>query len=617
MIDNNGLNKKIHLYHQPRNTKKEGSVDYYSLATCNIKNGKNMKSIIQRVGRLSRDEADNYRAFLQVINKKVEGVHLVDIQKVLYQDEKKYLNVLVINELWKKFKFDKLFDTTILNNQHLSTENVARILTINKLLDPSSKTRTIPWLQTTLLPKIMNINAEHYKKTKIFNELPKIHDHKKSIEKFFVDFSKTQSAKKDGVEIYYFDGSTSWFEGSHCTLAEYDLEKTRGFYSNVVGLMLITDKEGFPIAWELVNGHKKDTVEFQELSERVYEEYGVKEITYCFDRAVATVKNFSMIQDYKSKFISGIRDNQIKKIFDLEVFEKTRNAILNYCNLLPQEQRGILPINGFYSSNKKIFFKELGVINNFRYIVSFSKDIYDVETTDRDRRIQDALLAINEQNQALLFSKKEPNSDNVEKELLENLNHFKVASIFEYKIIPSVSKHKTQSYRIECEFKKDKLKELRQTDGLMVFITDHVEKNNTDFKVPSYNIIEHYKDKHVIENAFRELKSFLELRPFFVWKEEHVKAHYDIGIIAYFINQYIYKKLSPSVQNEENSEAVSLREFYEILEKSGLVIKLVTPNGLEIYKQKSYDSKLKQLLNKLGLSALDSPKIHTSLNVYQ
>jgi len=616
VTNNNGLQKKIHLYHQPRTTKKEGKVDYYSLATCYIKNKKNMKSIIQRIGRLTNHEAETYRTFLSAINKKIGCSHFVDINKVLYTDEKKYLTVLVLNELWKKLEFDKLFDTTILNNQFLSTEQVARILTINKLLDPSSKIRTIPWLQTTLLPKIMNIDSEHYKKTKIFNELIKIHNHKNKVEKFFVDFSKSQIKKKEDVDIYYFDGSTSWFEGSHCVLSEYDLEKTRGFYPSVVGLMLVTDKEGFPIAWELVNGHKKDTTEFQDISKRVHEEYNVKEITYCFDRAVATVKNFSAIHDYKSKFISGIKDNQIKKVFDLETFEKTRAVILNYCDLTPEEQRGKLPIHGFYSSNKKIFFKDLGVVGESRYIVSFNKDIYDAETKEREHHIHNALLAINEQNQTLLYAKKDVNCDSVEKELIEILSHNKVTSIFEYKIIPLVSKHKTQTYRIECEFKKEKLKELQQTDGLMVFITDHVEKNEIHFKVHASQIIQHYKDKYVIENAFREFKSFLDLRPFFVWKEEHVKAHYDIGVLAYFINQYINKKLSIVNKNNSEEETLSIRDFYELLEKSGQVVKLVTPTGLEIYKLKSHDEKLTQVFNKLGLSALNSSKAHTSLNVF-
>ncbi|MEK6705044.1 MAG: hypothetical protein AABZ06_04600 [Bdellovibrionota bacterium] len=34
-----------------------------------------------------------------------------------------------------------------------------------------------------------------------------------------------------------------------------------------------------------------------------------------------------------------------------------------------------------------------------------------------------------------------------------------------------------------------------------------------------------YRQKYLIENAFLEMKSILKLRPWFVYKTEHVRAH--------------------------------------------------------------------------------------------
>ena len=101
----------------------------------------------------------------------------------------------------------------------------------------------------------MGIDAESYNRNKVFRELDAIHNAKEELEKLFWAHSQKQHKEYDA---YYFDGSTSWFEGNCCPLAEAGIEKTRGYFPKVVGLMLITDNQGFPVAWEIVNDHTKD-----------------------------------------------------------------------------------------------------------------------------------------------------------------------------------------------------------------------------------------------------------------------------------------------------------------------------------------------------------------------
>ena len=48
-----------------------------------------------------------------------------------------------------------------------------------------------------------------------------------------------------------------------------------------------------------------------------------------------------------------------------------------------------------------------------------------------------------------------------------------------------------------------------------------------------------YRDKTKIEDVFKNVKSFLKIRPFFVNTEKHVKAVYTICILAYFLNKFL------------------------------------------------------------------------------
>jgi len=192
-----------------------------------------------------------------------------------------------------------------------------------------------------------------------------------------------------------------------------------------------------------------------------------------------------------------------------------------------------------------------------------------------------------------------------------------------------------------------------------------------------YEIVQHYQDKFVVENAFRELKSYLELRPMFVRLDEHIKGHFDMTVISYFINNYIYRKLAVSrrglgkylqtitnkyygdvskiqkyakehninlnklydkkriksflISSEkslnfsesfyekilEYTEGISLSEFYDNLSNYGSVAKLASPKGIEIYKQQNMGGPLKEILKKLDLKKLSLPQSHKAFRVYQ
>jgi len=669
--------KSIHLHHQPRKTK-NGVVNNYSLATALKKDGKDMKKIIHRVGILTDEQAANYRAYLKALNKGIPLKQLVNINEIVYEEDVRYWDVLILESLWRKIGINKIFNCSLKNNQFMTTEQMAKILCINKLLDPLAKVRTIPWVNETMLPKIMGFDIKHYNKTKIFGELTKIHKHKDKIESYFIEFSrKLSKVNMDEIEIFYMDGSTSTFEGKKCGYAEFDIDKTRGFYPYVIGFVLVTDKRGFPIAWEVIRGKEKDKTTFKKLADRIRNKYKIKEITYCFDRGVASVSNFELIENFNSKFITGINDNQIKNIFDLNKFEKIRKKILDYCELPVDKQRGILPLNGFCSADKQYFYRDLEVINNKRYVAIFNVEMYYRENETREKNIREVLLDVEQLNHELAHAKRDREYSKTEKKLLEILNHFKLATIFGYKLIPKASKFNFQSFQIKLSYKKERLRELNSTDGLMVYITDHTEKDGTFFRVSAYDITMHYKNKYVVENAFREMKSFLSLRPFYVRTEDHVEAHFDIGVIDYFINQYIHYYLSIPGQNFEkylikalaksfesdvsiiktylddykinikkvnsagrikelvnkanNRESLSdrflekiekdypicsLREFYRELKKLSPAVKLASPQDVEIWKCKSPNQTTKDALKKLGLNYLIPSKQHTSLNVY-
>lgn len=592
----------IHLYYQPKKTP-DGIVGYYSLAKSIKVDGKFRKKIIYRIGRLDEPQAEAFRAFLKLTQNPNELENFCNIKNIQITAEIRYLDVLVMNFLWDQFDLSRAFKKSLGPNEKISTDEVAKILTINRVLNPASKIRTIAWLNRTMLPKIMGINPADYTKSKIFRELENINGSKDKLEKLMWDFSSR--FKSSEFDVYFFDGTTSWFEGNKCPLAKYDLEKTRGIYPQVISLMLVTDKSGYPIAWDVENGNTKDVSCFSKIVKRLYFKYGVKRITICYDRGIASKENFELPSEVECKFISGIRDNQIKEIFDLNKFKSTKTKILkNQDKVNENGNRSIVSISGFTSNDKNIWFKDLGIKGQYRYIVSFNIEACKVEKEARNSRLRKFLEFVSKKNDELKLAKKSRDFNATERDLLDSISKHKLNGLIEYKLLPIVAEKKYNSFQIECSIKRDKSDDLELTDGIMVYITDHVETDPEKGVVLSASdITAYYKRKYIIENSFRELKSFLDLRPFHVWKEQHVRAHYDLAIIGYFIRVHVARTLEQNADERSGDVKTSVSRFFNLLSENANVVQILCPNGNILNKIKAIPPPLMRCLSLFNIDS--------------
>ena len=92
---------------------------------------------------------------------------------------------------------------------------------------------------------------------------------------------------------------------------------------------------------------------------------------------------------------------------------------------------------------------------------------------------------------------------------------------------------------MEIEKKEDVTRADKLLDGVCVFVTNHTERHGRGFKFKPQAVIGAYRNKTKIEDVFKNVKSFLKLRPFFVNTDYHVSAVYTICMIAYFLNRYL------------------------------------------------------------------------------
>ena len=114
-----------------------------------------------------------------------------------------------------------------------------------------------------------------------------------------------------------------------------------------------------------------------------------------------------------------------------------------------------------------------------------------------------------------------------------------------------------------------------------------------------------YRQKYLIESAFREMKSILKLRPWFVYKEAHIRAHYTICVLAYALERILDLMLE-----EKNCKADgwTLGRLKEELRENRLVELQFGETHRRRVPQKA-PAELVAVLKKLGLQTCLKPAL--------
>ena len=187
------------------------------------------------------------------------------------------------------------------------------------------------------------------------------------------------------------------------------------------------------------------------------------------------------------------------------------------------------------------------------------------------------------------------------------MRRLKIQKYFESPVLEPITVHRKlkggtaksiKSFKVKIKIKKDVISVDKLLDGVCVFITNHTDKQGRSFKVKPQAIIKAYRDKTKIEDVFKNVKSFLKLRPFFVNTDAHVKAVYTICVIAYFINRYL-ANLRKAIGEKD---FLNSKELYAPFKDIDIATLEDSNTGLTIRKAVKLPSGTKKILEAIGMS---------------
>jgi len=491
------------------------------------------KRTIWPIGKLTDQQADQIRLILKVVQDPDDVV--TRLKDIVVQETKSYLDIAVVSNVWDQWKLDHAFDFDVTNSE-LPTHAVARILTINRCTDPCSHYSVPLWAQKTGLTDVVKIDLSGLSDDKIYYELDKIDANKTSIENYL--FEQTYKKRPESYGIVNYDLTTSYFVGHKCNLSAFGKGKQECHGRRQVLLGVLINDQGYPFKWDVFPGNTAEVKTLKRNIDACKTRFKLsnKNITLVFDRGIISDDNADLIQDAQMKYISALDRNQIpSRGFDLKAFKGLSRDKIS------------MPA-GFKKYDDKLYFYDTGVLGSKRFVVGFNPTLFKEDRGNREEKIGVFKSYLKSENKNLKKAKRDRQLDATKSRVLNELRRLKIQKYYESPVLkPIIVRRKLKggtvknikSFKAEITMKTDVIQADKLLDGVCVFITNHTEKQGRGFRIKPEAIINAYRDKTKIEDVFKNVKSFLQLRPFFVNTDAHVRAVYTICILGYFINKYL------------------------------------------------------------------------------
>ena len=553
---------------------KKGEIyEYLRIVESYYKKGKRKQRVIANLGNIATLRKD--------IKKIVNGLLIRAGEKPLIFAEdlsnrltKEYGIGYLTSILWENLGVKKLVSRLLSKRKvELDYGRWIEMMVVNKLSDPRSKLGIFEWLSgvwwidhgfdSRVLEgdeEIEDNEKEKIRKQevmKFYRALDYLLEMKEEIENHL--YYRFRDLFNIEVDLVFYDLTSSYFEGRGPeTLAKlgYSRDHRPGNPQIVIGLILCN---GLPIGHEVFEGNRVDKKTLKEVLAKLKNQFKIKRCIFVGDRGLVTKENIRELEETEGfESILALRRRR-----NMEVKE-----LLQIAKEIPYQQLDF-----------QLEYKEITYENGIRYIICRNPKIKEEQGLERKKDMEEIEKALKE----LLLrieSSKNPSLKEIVKRVEEILSIHGGHRLYGYSL--------DEDKRSFEYFKKEENIALEEElDGVYILRTN--EKN---MDAPS--IIDTYRDLQDVERAFRSLKSPLELRPFFHHKEERVRGHVFICVLAYTI-----KKVMEKMFYQAGLELTGEKAF-RLLSQMGIACMNV---GEEIY---GYVSELTYMQKRI-VSALNIP----------
>jgi transposase len=446
--------------------------------------------------------------------------------------------------------------------------NVLKTLVIYRLIDPGSEWRLHRhWYHHSALGDLLGEDEGVVQDDTLYRCLDKLLVHKKP----FFSYLRTRWQDLFGArfEVLLYDLTSTYFEsdppGHGKRKHGYSRDKRPDCVQVIIAL--IVTPEGFPVAYEVLAGNTADNTTLADFLARIEEQYGTAERIWVMDRGIPTEEVLAQMRGAETpvRYLVGTpkgRLSKLEKAFLTKPWKQVREQV--QVKLLEQDD-------------------EL-------YVLALSAGRRNKERAMRRRRLKKLWQRLHElQGQKLTRD-----------ELLLKLGAAKKEAGRAYSLVAIELPEPDQEVTPETftfTLRKDKLRIARRREGRYLL------RSNLTGEDPAA-LWRYYIQLTEIEQAFKELKSDLAIRPIYHQTDERIEAHIFVAFVAYCLQvtlKYRLKSLAPGLTPRAALEKLAPMQMVDVRVPTTDGRLLILPR----YTQPEPDQQL--LLSQLKLTLPDQP----------
>jgi transposase len=435
--------------------------------------------------------------------------------------------------IWEQLKLEAFWRERLpASREHTSWYQILLVLCAYRWIDPGSEWRLHrEWYAGSAMGDLLNADFALAAKDNLYRCLDKLVAHKAAL------FSFLQERWKDlfGIryEVLLYDLTSTYFE-SNPPFAEGDKRQfgySRDKRSDCVQVViaLVVTPEGFPMAYEVLPGNTSDKTTLKDFLERIQKQYGTARRVWVMDRGIPTdevLEEMRQQTDPPLQYVVGTPKGRLGKL-------EAQLVKLSWQQARPSVQVKLL------SQEEELF------------VLVQSQARVSKERAMRRRKLKQLwtrLKALREQRPSY-------------ETLLMKLGAAKaeagrVGSLVEVTLPEAPRSKKARQQRVsgfEFRLQKKKLREVLKREGRYLLRTNLKETDPA-------KVWEFYLQLVEVEEAFKNLKGDLAIRPIFHQLERRIEAHVFVCFLAYC--------LQVSLRHQLRAKAPGLT-VRQVLEKFG------------------------------------------------
>jgi hypothetical protein len=307
-----------------------------------------------------------------------------------------------------------------------------------------------------------------------------------------------QRTKTKPVNLFLYDVTSSYLEGTHNELAAfgYNRDGKKGKLQIVIGLLC--DEDGHPVSIEVFPGNTQDPHTLASQVAKLKERFGVQEITFVGDRGMIKSQQIEDLAKQGFHYITAITKPQIDKLLRTGTFQM---------ELFEQELAEVLADEGV------------------RYVLRRNPVRAQEVRENRQAKLATLQALVAKHNHYLT---EHPRAD-AQGALQKLVARAKTLRLSDWVELTLEERAVTLTVNASAQHEAAKL------DGCYVLKTDL-----TPQQAKKELVHDRYKDLASVEHAFRTCKTaHLEVRPIFLRLEARTRAHAFVVMLAYQIIRYL------------------------------------------------------------------------------